>query len=439
MFCEKCGSELPPRAKFCVECGAPVTQAPPEPEPFDPEDTILPEPEPFEPGPGPEPEPEPAPEPASAASSDFVYYEQPAPEARPSAPLVAEPAEPTFSSWRQQTSSSVPAQEPVTPAAQTPGEQPWQAPYYQSVQTPRASSQPSAPAAPRQESFSPASGGWSIPGSGASEPSPAGGPPPYTPARAPAAAERKPLYTRWWFWLIIVLAVLIVIAAIGAYFVTRVLNAYTGGEPLVSGSIGSVVTRAAEAVPESGDIDIPGIDVPNIDIPGVDIPEAPDDAETPDKTDISDETDMPGLEEEIEREIESALPDGEPHPAAQAVADALLPELALTPHEYEIEVDSDGWITVYLWHEGLDELSDDAYAGDEEAIAQWEDELEVICSLSERIYRDLAEAGLPDAGALVFLQDDVYEDVLLAGAADGTLIYDWVNDLDVFGLENESY
>ena len=494
MFCEKCGSELPPRAKFCAECGAPVTQTPPssfipddtpmsgpetelfdsdatsllesepepfdsdatsllesEPEPFDSDATSLleSEPEPFDPGATSllESEPAPAFEPP-AANRGYNYSYSDATdlltEEDSPASFAAGADEPTFSAWRRQTSSAVPPQKPFTPVPPPSSDQPWQAPYYQSVQAPRAASQQPSQAAQKQTGFSPSSGGWSIPGGGTGGPLPAGGTPQYTPAQPPARGEKKPLYTRWWFWLIIVLVVLIAIAAVGLALVRRTLRARSEREALVAGSIRTAVTQAAEAVAESADAEIPDpevpeLEIPDIDIPDIDIPEAPSEPESPPEGGDSDETVLSGMAEEIEREIETVLPGDKPHPVAQGVADALLPELDLSSHEYEIEVDADGWITVYLWREGLDELSDNAEAGDESAIDEWEDELEIICSLSERIYRDLAEAGLPEAGALVFLQDDVNEDILLAGATDGTLIYDWVNNVDIFGLEEEDY
>lgn len=290
---------------------------------------------------------------------------------------------------------------PAEPARQTP------APTYQ---------QPSAPSCEPRQAQAPSSGGWSIPGgSGASFSAPA------SPAQSSwdpdrtAAKKSVPVTKRWWFWLIIGLVIVgLLVAVVAALFTFTVRDtdepAVTTAVSTTGGGIregASSLTGAAQAkadAPTADEVevaDIPEIKAPEIEAPPADVPEADAGSATADE-----------IAADFDRRLTEA---GVSH---------------------EISVDEDDWITAYIWYDGVDELTDlAALDGDADALAQWNDDIEYMRQLSDDLGRALSENGYTDASGIVGIQDDIDYDIVLAYAFDGEVVYDWVNKIDLLGLE----
>ena len=98
---------------------------------------------------------------------------------------------------------------------------------------------------------------------------------------------------------------------------------------------------------------------------------------------------------------------------------------------HTVEADEDDWIIAYIWYDGVDELTDAAALDeDPDAIAKWNDDVEFMRSLSEDILSSLDSVGKTDSGVLVGIQSDVDYDIVIAYAANGEVVYDWVNGID---------
>ena len=338
-----------------------------------------------------------APAPVEQPAEDFSIPQSSAPGSAPTGaetPFWQQPsAEPAASTWQQPAASDW-HQPSAEPAAST-----WQQPAAEPAATDWR--QPSAE--PAAEPRSTDSGlGYSTPGSGTSHS--------YT-TPAPANPEIKSSGSRWWLWLIIGLVIVALLVAAGYLL----LRARTSDEPLTppatAGSIRDNAFGLVDAVNEKEaevpQIDVPGVDVPGVDVPGVDIP----------GVDVPEESEVPAIEADAD---------------IKALTDKIDQHLTEENYFHEIEV-NDGNIVVYIWYDGVDDLSDRAAIdGDADALAKWNEDVEYMRRLSEDILADLDSIGQADYYySIAAIQDDVYPDAVIAYAADGVVIYDWVNEIDI--------
>lgn len=180
-----------------------------------------------------------------------------------------------------------------------------------------------------------------------------------------------------------------------------VTPAASTGSGLRAGAAGAAQAKADAPTAEDIEVEIPDIEVPEIDVPEVDAPAENAGSATVDE-----------IAADFDRRLTEA---GVSH---------------------EISVDEDDWITAYIWYDGVDELTDlAALDGDADALAQWNEDIEYMRQLSDELGRALYENGYTDASGIVGIQDDIDYDIVLAYGLDGEVVYDWVNKIDVLGLE----
>ena len=365
MICESCGSRIPDGAKFCTECGAriaaPVSASsdvvlPDIPDVILPDipdipDVILPD-TPVIPD----------------ISQSILHDEEPAPAESPEEPA-----------W------STVSQTPVIPERPAAEERPAVSAWSTVSQT------PAAPYAGAQENVTGSSVGYSTV-SGYT----------YVPSEAPGAA-RRPLYKRWWFWLIIVLGVaafvLLLAAALMAYSMRNTMPAIDDLPP----EIESILSQTEDL----DDID----DIPDFLENSFDLPEDP-----------GDEFPLDADDKFVPLDILTAQ------------IDQVLTDMEL---DHEVYTDEDDWVFVDVWTDGLDGLAEAAYDGDEASLADWTALTENIRVMSEDFHSDLLAGGQHSSVCVVQLLDDVDRDLSLAIAIDGELILDLVTGLDEYGLMEE--
>ena len=256
---------------------------------------------------------------------------------------------------------------------------------------PAQSAAPYDPAVPQDgaaysTAAEPSDSGWSIPG----------GMPASVPIRTDVP-EAKPLYTRWWFWLILVVG--IGLFALLIFFALIVLSLRNTMPPVDSPEelVQSILEEA----------DVPELEIPELDglLSGMDdaFPLDADDNYTP----------MDTLLERIE----------------QSLSDTEL--------EYDVWADEDGWVFVDVWKDGMDELAAAANGGDVAALEEWQAMTESIRAMSGDYLADLLEGGQHGAVCVVSLLDDADTDLSLVIAIDGELIFDLATGLDEYGLLEE--
>ena len=346
MFCESCGSRIPDGSKFCTECGARVAVSAAEVILPDIPDVILPEvpdvPDVILPGASVIPDISPSILHDSAESAGNTGT-----------------AEPAWCTGSQ------------TPAA--PGYSAYAAPY------------PSAP-----EYADASSIGYSTV-DGYS----------YVPADVPDPA-RRPLYKRWWFWLILILGIgaflLLIFAALIVYSMRNTMPPIDDFPPEIETILSE--TEDMTSIDQLPSILENTVDVPEIDEP---FPLDADDRFTP----------MEILTEQI----------GD-----------VLTEMEL---EHEVYADDEDWVFIDVWTDGLDVLAEAAYEGDEASCAEWDALTENVRVMSEDFLSDLLAGGQHSAVCVVSLLDDADTDLTLAVAIDGELILDLVSGLDVYGIMEE--
>lgn len=303
-------------------------------------------------------------------------------QAAPAAPVQPASAEPEPSMWSS-PSQTAPAAS-VQSASAEAGSSLWSTPSQQTYAAPSWE-----PAAPKNDF------GYSVVGSDDR--------PSYTPPTAkingveitPVRASR-PVYKRWWFWLIIV--VLVIAVAVAALYRSLAAKGPSVPEPAAPAAADGAAGGLRESAAGFADAVRSRTSV-------TDTPESPDTPEAP-------------VNEGVE-----------------AITNDIDQYLTGEGYLHEIITDEDS-ITVYLWYEGVDVLTDQAvYAEDPEALGKWAEDIEFMRQLSEDILTSLDNAGLADyMYSIVGILDDIDPDSIIAYAVDGEIIYDWVNDIDKWGL-----
>lgn len=371
MICESCGSRIPDGSKFCTECGArisaPAAETPgvilpdvPEvilPDIPDIPDVILPD----------------TPVIPDISQSILRSSEEPAPAESPEEPA-----------W------STVSQTPFVPERPAPAESPAESAWSAVSQTPAAPYRP-APAPAASDTGADSSVGYSTVSGYA-----------YVPSEVSDGA-RKPLYKRWWFWLIIGLGaaafVVLLAAALIVYSARNVMPPIEDLPP----EIESILSQAEDL----DDIDdIPGFLENTFELPG-----DPDDAFPLDADDNYVPMDI--LIAQIDQE---------------------LTDMGL---EHEVTADEDDWVFVDVWTDGLDELAEASYEGDKASLAEWQAMTENIRVLSEDFLSDLQKGGQHSAVCAVSLLDDLDTDLILVMAIDGELVLDLVTGVDEYGIMEE--
>lgn len=372
MICEHCGSLIADGAKFCTECGTRIA----------------------------------APE---STASDVILPDIPEvilPDI-PDIPDVILPTAPVIPDVSQSVTRSGAEPEPEDDAAEPyrhgsapePDDAPSPAASAWSVPTPAAAPYAPAPAAPTYRPAPEASsGGWSIPG----------GAPATAPVRTEPAAK-KPFYTRWWFWLIVVVGVgliaLVIAAAVFAAKLEKAVSEAESPEALVQ----NILEEAGLSEEE-----IAGLDFSDLEIPDIDIPE------------------LTGLPESAEGAFPLDADDKyTPLDVFAAMIDEELTDMRL---EHNVTVDGDDQLHVDVWTDGVDELAEAAYNGDEASLREWNALAENIRLLSESYRADLRDGGQRSSSCTVSLLDDLDNDLAVVVAVDGELILDLVNGIDEYGL-----
>ena len=240
-----------------------------------------------------------------------------------------------------------------------------------------------APAAAAADGY-----GWSIPGD--------------MPAAAPIRAEApavKPLYKRWWFWLILVVG--FVLFALLLFAVVLVLSLRNAMPPT-----GDIPAELEEVLSDTANL--------------TDIDQIPDILES--SFGISEPEDAFPLDADDQ------------YTPMDILLDRIDQSLDQTDMEHDVWVDEDNWVFVDLWTEGLDNLAGAAYDGDEASLSLWQELTEDIRTMSGDYLSDLLDGGQHDAVCVVSLLDDVNTSVSLAIAIDGELVLDLATGIDEYGL-----
>ena len=233
--------------------------------------------------------------------------------------------------------------------------------------------------------------GWSIPG----------GIPSSAPLRTEAPAA-KPLYKRWWFWLILIVGIgLFALLLFAALIVLSLRNTMPPSDDIPA-ELEEILTDTAAL----NDID-----------------QIPDILESSFGISVSDDA--------------FPLDADDQYTPMDILLDRIEQSMAETGMEYDVWADEDDWVFVDVWFDGLDDLAGAAYEGDEDSLAQWQEQTERIRAMSEEYLADLLAGGQHDAVCVVSLLDDTDTGVSLAIAIDGELILDLPAGLDEYDLLEE--
>ena len=226
------------------------------------------------------------------------------------------------------------------------------------------------------------------------------------PVNAPEAA-RRPLYKRWWFWLILAAGVVLL-----ALLIFAALIVFSMRNTMPQTAIPEEAAQSFSELEDIEDLTIPELGVPELQLPELyGVPAEPDDAFPLDADDQFTPMDI------LLEQIELSLTD--------------------TGLEHDVWADEDDWVYINVWADGLASLAEAACSGDEAAIAQWQDATGGIRAMSEDYLAELLAGGQHNAVCVVSLLDDTDSGMSLAVAVDGELILDPVTGLDEYGLLEE--
>ena len=223
-------------------------------------------------------------------------------------------------------------------------------------------------------------------------------------------AAKKPLYARWWFWLVVV--VIIAVA-----FALRIASGTQSATPAPDGS------ETAQAEPKTADAAVPS-------------PDKSGDAVDTSDDDADEVIPIPDIPKD-----EDVVPD-DSDTSALDIDDVFVPMELLTAQieeklnerglEYHVWVDDDDWVIVDIWQDGIGDLAEAAYAGDADALEQWQATAEDFRGMSAAFLSDLLSGGQHSAVCIVRLLDETETTLLIA--IDGELILDLATGLDMYGL-----